>query len=374
MNRERTFNLFVFLSTLARSLVDCFIPIILYNRGLEVKYIIIFLLLNYSLCFILNVPLGNIGKKITFKWTMIVTSFLIGIAYYFLLIVDLNIISLFLFALFHAISTHVYWLSRHYYALEVLPKRDLADEVGNIIIFSTLAIIPVSYAGAWFMNNLSMEVVLIIIVFLYAISVVPLFYIKERKKNIELGVLESSLNILSSIPTKSLCFMILAQFRMISRYLFPLLLFIYIKEDYEYIGIFNISVGVASMFFVYFFARRMDKDKKDYLIVSGILGAAVYLFKLNIADVSLMLLVGLAEGLVDKMYDVAFHRNLYALGHQYEGIGYTVAMEGLQNISRIIITFLFVLVGLDLKTILYVSAFMLIINGLVGFDDGRGGY
>ena len=77
MNRERTFNLFVFLSTLARSLVDCFIPIILYNRGLEVKYIIIFLLLNYSLCFILNVPLGNIGKKITFKWTMIVTSFLI---------------------------------------------------------------------------------------------------------------------------------------------------------------------------------------------------------------------------------------------------------------------------------------------------------
>ncbi|MDD2203079.1 MAG: MFS transporter [Bacilli bacterium] len=374
MNREKIFNIFVFLSTLARSLIDCFIPIILYNRGLEVKYIIIFLLLNYSLCFLLNAPLGHIGKKITFKWTMIVTSFSIGIAYYFLLIADLNIISLFLFALFHAVSTHVYWLSRHYYALEVLPKKELADEVGNIIIFSTLAIIPVSYAGGWFMNNLSMELVLIIIVFLYAISVIPLFYIKERKRYVNLGVIESSIKVLTSMPIRSFWFMILAQFRMVSRYLFPLFLFIYIKQDYEYIGIFNISVGVASMFFVYFFARRMDRDKKDYLIVSGILGAVVYLFKANVTDVGIMLLVGLAEGLIDKMYDVAFHRNLYALGHQYEGLGYTVAIEGLQNISRIIITFIFVLIGFDLKTIIYISAFMLIINGVIGFDDGKGGY
>lgn len=374
MNREKTFNVFVFLSTLARSLVDCFIPIILYNKGLEPQAILWFLLCNYSLFFLLNVPLGFIGKKITFKWAMIVTSFLIGVSYYFLLIAKFNIINLLIFAVLHVINTHVYWLTRHYYALEVLPKTNLADEVGNIIIFSTLAIIPVSYVGALMMNNLDMNLVLIIIVALYMISAIPLFKIMERKKSFTLGIVDSARNIAKEIPPKSLLFMVLAQFRMISRYLFPLLLFIYIQDNYEYIGIFNTAVGIASMFFVYFFARKMDRDKKDYLVLSGILSFVVYVFKLNIVDTGLMLLVGLFEGLVDKMYELAFNRNLYALGHHYEGIGYMVLMEGIQNASRILIIFIFAILAVDLKSILYISSLMLIVTGLVGFYDGKGGY
>lgn len=374
MNRVKIFNVFVFLSTLARSLVDCFIPIILYNKGLDIKYILFFLLLTYSLSFLFSAPLGYIGKKITFKWAMIISSFSIGISYYFLLMVDLNLISLFIFTLFHVINTQLYWLARHYYALEVLPKKDLADEVGNIIIFTTLALIPVSYVGALLINNLEMNIVLIIVIFLYMISIIPLFKIIERKKQIEIGVLESAKNVIRNMPKKSFWFMIIAQFRMISRYLFPLFLFIYIKDNYEYIGVFNIAVGVASMFFVYFFARKMDKDKKDYLVLSGVLGCLVYIFKLNITDVGFMLLIGLSEGLVDKMYEVAFNRNLYALGHQYDGIGYTVSMEGLQNFSRMTIIVIFSLLSFSLTTILYICAFMLIVTGLIGFDDGKGGY
>ncbi len=374
MKREKIFNSFIFLSTLARSLVDCFIPIILYKRGLGEQSIIFFLIMNYSLLFLLNVPLGSIGKKISFKWAMIITSFLIGISYYFLLMKEQNIINLLLFTLFHVINTHIYWLSRHYYTLEILPKRNIADDVGNIIIVSTLALIPVSYVGALLMNNLDKKLIFIIVTFLYMVSVVPLFLMKEKKKEFTAGVLKSAKYIIKDIPRRSFWFIILVQFKMISRYLFPLFLFINVKNNFEYIGVFNITVGVASMFFVYFFARKMDRDKKDYLILSGVLGSAVYLLKLNIIDSGIMLLIGLFEGLVDKMYEVAFNRNLYALGHHYEGIGYIVAIEGLQNFSRILITLLFALLLLDLSTVLYVSAFMLIITGLIGFDDGKGGY
>lgn len=374
MNREKIFNIFVFLSTLARSLIDCFIPIILYEKGLDIEYIILFLLLNYSLCFLLNVPLGYLGKKLTFKWAMIVTSFFIAISYYYLLMTNLTIVTLFLFAICHVIHTHVYWLARHYYAISILPKKDMADEVGNIIIFSTLAIIPVSYFGAILMNNLAPQIVLMIVVFLYMVSVVPLFKMVERKKDSKISVTSSAWDIAMDAPKKSLLFMVLAQFKTISRYLFPLVIFLYIKDNYEYIGIFNIAVGVASMFFVYFFSRKMDRDKKDYLVLSGVLGCVVYLLKMNITDTGLMLLIGLFEGLVEKMYDLAFNRNLYALGHHYEGFGYPVLMEGIQNMSRIIIILFFVIFSVDLKAIIYISAFMLIVTGLVGFDDGKGGY
>jgi hypothetical protein len=374
MNKVKNFNLFVFLSTLARSLVDCFIPVILYEKGLGVDAIFFYLLLNYSLCFLLDIPLGYISRKITFKWAMIVTSFFIGIAYYFLLLGDLNVITIFLFTLTHVINAHVYWISRHYYALEVLPRKDLADEVGNIIIFSSLALIPVSYIGALMMNNLETELTLSIVILLYMISIIPLFYVKEKKGSSILGMINGIRGTMGDIPKKSLWFMLFAQFRMISRYIFPLFLFLYVKDNYEYIGIFNIAVGIASMFFIYFFARKMDREKKDYLILSGVLGAIIYISKLNIKDVGLMLLVGLAEGLTDKMYEVAFNRNLYALGHHYDGAFYSVGVEGLQNIGRVFIVLLAIAMGLDLKTYLYISAFMLIISGLIGFDDGAGGY
>jgi hypothetical protein len=374
MNKVKNYNIFVFLSTLARSLVDCFIPIILYEKGLEVDAIFFYLLLNYSLCFLLDIPLGYISRKITFKWAMISTSFFIGIAYYFLLLGELNIITIFLFTIAHVINAHTYWISRHYYALEVLPKNNIADEVGNIIIFSSLALIPVSYVGALMMNNLEMELTLAIVILLYMISVIPLFYVKEKKNSSILGMINGIRGTMGSIPKKSLWFMLFAQFRMISRYIFPLFLFLYVKGNYEYIGIFNIAVGVASMFFIYFFARIMDRGKKDYLILSGVLGAIVYILKLNIINTGFLLLVGLAEGLIDKMYEVAFNRNLYALGHHYDGVFYSVGMEGLQNIGRVIIIFIMILIGSDLKTYLYISSFMLVISGLIGFDDGAGGY
>jgi hypothetical protein len=374
MNKIKSFNMFVFLSTLARSLIDCFIPIILYKKGLNVDAVLFYLILNYSMSFLLNVPLTYISQRITFKWAMIITSFFIGIAYYFLLLKDVSILTIFLFALTHIINTHTYWVSRHYYALEVLPKRNLADEVGNIIILTSLALIPVSYIGALMMNKLDMEFILAIVILIYMISIIPLFFIKERKRDSNTKIINGIKETLGDLPQKSFLFMLFAQFRMISRYLFPLYLFLYVQKNYEYIGIFNIAVGVASMFFIYFFARKMDRDKKDYLILSGILGAIVYFLKLNITDTGFMLLIGLAEGLIDKMYEVAFNRNLYALGHHYDGVFYASGMEGLQNFSRIVITLIFVFLIQDIKLILYLCAFMLVITGLIGFDDGEGGY
>lgn len=371
MKQIKAYNIFVFLSMLARSLIDCFIPIILYNKGLEVKYIICFLLLNYSLSFILNMPLGFIAKKITFKWLLIITSFTGWLSYYYLLMVKLDLNSLFLFTLFHVITSHTYWLSRHYYALEVLSKHNLASKTGNIVIASTMALIPISYIGALLLNYIESVQLLIVVVSLYIISVIPLFKITEQRKGSNYKLSSISQNVVSTLARQSLWFMAIAQFRMISRYLFPLFLYLYVERNYEYIGFFNIAVSIASVIFVYGFSKKMDKEKKDYLILSSILFSIVYLLKLNINNMGLMLFLGLFEGIVDKMYELAFNRNLYALGYHYDSMAYTVIIEGFQNISRIIITLLLLLLAINLKNVLYISAFMFVISGLIGFDDGE---
>jgi hypothetical protein len=374
MNKTKYFNTFIFLSTVARTLFDCFITIILYKKGLGIDNILFYLVLNYSLSFILNVPLFYISLKISFKWLMIITSFLIGIAYYFLLLRDLNLITLLLFTIFHVISTNVYWVSRHFYALEILPKEDLADEVGNIIIISNIAMIPVSYFGALMINNVNKSIMLIVLVILFAISIIPLFYIKERQVNFKSSIIGGIKRILIHMPRTSLLFYIFAQFRIICHYFFPLYIFLYVKNNCEYIGIFNIVAGIASMVFVYFFSRKMDKEKKDYLVLSGFLGAIVFFLKLTIVDTTLMIGIAIAQGFTEKMYELSYNRNMYALGHHYNGALYATTIEWFQNLIRVFITFFFAIFFFDLKSFLLVSSFMLVITGLIGFDDGEGGY
>jgi hypothetical protein len=374
MNKTKKYNIFIFLSTLARTLFDCFITIILYRKGLGIDGILFYLVINYSLSFLLNVPLFYISLKISFKWMMIITSFLIGFAYYFLLLNDLTLITLILFTILHVINANVYWVSRHFYALEILPKENLADEVGNIIIISNIAMIPVSYLGALMINNFNKAIMLIVLVILFVISVIPLFYIKEGKINLKFGIIEGIKKTIINMPRKSFMFFIFAQFRIISHYIFPLYLFLYVKKNCEYIGIFNIVAGIASMIFVYFFSRKMDREKKDYLVLSGFLGAIVFFLKLTIVDTTLMIVIALAHGFTEKMYEVSFNRNIYALGQNYNGALYATSIEWLQNLVRIFISFFFAIFFFDLKSFLLISSFMLVITGIIGFDDGEGGY
>ncbi len=373
MNNLKKYNYFVFIGTFSRNLIEVFIPIVLYNKGVSITSLFFFLLLNYSFSFLLNFPIASISRKITFKWLIVISSISIVISYYFIFLRPINYFNLIIIALTHVISAHIYWLCRHYFALEILPEEKMGKEVGYIVIFSQLAIIPASYIGALLINNVKFELILIIIIILYIISIIPLFKMKESKR-VKLEMRDGLKDIYNSMPKRSIFFYIMAQFRFISKYLFPLYIYLFVKSNYEFIGIFNIAVGVASMFFVYLFARKMDKEKKDYLALSGVLSFIVWVLKINALSIFFMLAIGFMEGLVEKMYETAFNRNLYALGKKYNSISYAAFMEGLQSFWRIIFMLFFLLVINDITIILYICAIMIVITGFIGFDDGAGGY
>lgn len=374
INNEKSFNLFIFLSTFARNLVDVFIPIILYKRGLSADQVLLFLGFNYLFSFILNIPLAYIASKITFKWLLIGSSIFIGSAYYYILIAPINLFFLTIALISHVINAHSYWLSRHYYALDILPEEDIGKKAGNIVILSQLSLIPASYLGALIMHKLNMQWVLIIVIVVYLAGTLPLFFIKEPRRSRKINFLSGMKETFIHIPKRSFYFFIFAQFRFIGRYLFPLYLFIYVKNNYEYIGVFNIAVGLASIFFVYIFARYMDKNKKDYLIWSGLFSCLIWFFKLNVTTTTLMLIIGFLEGLVEKMYETSFNRDIYALGKHYKPILYASTFEGLQNIVRVVIIAIFFVFIKDLTSILYISTFMLLIAGIIGFNDGISKY
>jgi len=367
MDNIKKFNLFIFLATFTRNLIEVFIPLILYNRGLSIDYIFLFLLLYYFISFLLNFLLTFISKKITFKWLIIISSFFISFSYYLLFFIPLTMFTLILLVITHVINSHTYWLSRHYFALEVLSIKEIGLGVGNIIIFSELALIPASYLGALLITYLNFKYVLIILIIMYLITISPLFTLKEKNKK-RISLYEGYKEIVNTIPKRNLYFYFLAQFRMIARYIFPLYIFIYIESNYKFIGIFNVFVGISSLFFVYFFSRKLDKQKKDYLILASVLLSIVWILKLNVLSSFIILIIAFLEGLVEKMYDTTYNYNNYTLGSKYNSLSFVSYLEGIQNLFRSIIILIVIILIKDLIIFLYLSSFMLIVSSLIGFD------
>ncbi|MGI6329882.1 MAG: MFS transporter [Bacilli bacterium] len=367
MDNIKKFNLFVFLATFTRNLIEVFIPLILYNRGLTIDYIFLFLLLYYFFSSLLNFPLTFLSKRITFKWLIIISSFFISLSYYLLFLFPLTILILILIVFTHIINSHTYWLSRHYFALEVLSIKEIGLGVGKIIIFSELGLIPASYLGALLITYLNFKYVLLIVIMMYLITISPLFTLKERNKK-KLSLDDGYKEIIKTIPKRNIYFYFLVQFRMIARYIFPLYIFIYVESNYKFVGIFNTLVGISSLFFVYFYSKKLDKEKKDYLILSSILLGIVWILKLNIFSSFIILIIAFLEGLVEKMYETTYNYNNYSLGLNYNSLAFVSYLEGLQNFFRAIIILIVIIFIKDLIIFLYLSSFMLIISSLIGFD------
>ena len=116
-------NIYVFLSTFARSLIEVFIPIIFYKYGYKLKDVVFYYLLINIFSLIFAYPFLKIAQKYGYKILAI-----IGIISFICLQVLINnmfnnILYIVLLALFHALYRRGDWISRRYYTLNVMPKK-----------------------------------------------------------------------------------------------------------------------------------------------------------------------------------------------------------------------------------------------------------
>ncbi len=369
MQNLRKFNIYILLSSFSKSLIEVFVPIILYKAGFRIEEIIFYSLLKFSFILFLNPVICLIGKIIKFNWLNIFAIIFFYIGYYYLFNIEHNITSLFFLALFLVLYEHSYWVARHYLALKILDKEKIASEVGGFLIMTQIALIPSSFIGALLIKNLDIKLLLLIISSLLIVSSLIIFRIKIYDKNKNKNNINEITKVIKNMPKRSIIFLMIEQFRMIGSFLFVLYLYKYVSENLTYIGVFNIVVGVASIIFVYFFSKKMDKSKKDYLIVSSLFVTIIWILKLNITSSLLMIIIALFQGLSERMYEVSNSRNMYSLGKHYDSMIYIMITESIYNIARIIICLIGFVFIKDLKLFLYLCGIMIFVAGLIGFDD-----
>lgn len=370
MTSLKKFNIFVFLSTFSKLMIEVFIPILLFDNGFGVKGVLIFFLVKFITIFFITIPTSYLGKKIKFKNLMIISNILFCISCIMINYIKPNYIYLTLLAVINGTYLIFYWISRHVYALNIITNKKTTESVSSFTIFALIAGIPATYIGALIIKHFGFLSLCIIVLIISLISVVPLFKIKEKSEKEKLSIKP----IIKKFPKKNYIFILFYQINLVCISLFPLYIYLFVKSDLEYLGVVNIVCSISSIIYIYFLAKLMDKKKKDFLSLSCALLALIWIFKLNFTYEIIFLIIIFFEGIFSSGLETIVSRNIYSYGNTQKYLSYISFIEILNTTCRSLFIIFILFFKLNLITVLYIGLLSLIVLSIVKFDDGRLGY
>lgn len=370
MSDLKKYNIFIFITSFAKLLVEIFIPLILYNMSFTIKEIILFLILKYSFC-LLFIPVGYfIGKKYSVSTLMILSSIIFSITYIYLSQINKNLTSLIILSILYSSYLMFYWLGRHTYGLSIIEDKKTTDNVSLYNIFTILGGLFSPFIGSYIIEKTSTLTLSTIVLVLMIISIIPLTKIKKIKLNSNTQIK----HIIKSFPKTNYIFNTLDQLKYILYTVLPLWIYINIKSKYSYIGILNIITGLGSIIYIYLLSKKMDKNKKDYLSLSLLIMGIIYLLKITITSNLAYLIITLFEGITKSSLDTITLRNTYVYQKNYCITSYIIFTEIINNIARTLFLIIFYIFNVPLKTMLLICILGIFLNVFVKYDDGKYGY
>ncbi len=370
MTNLKKYNIFITITTFAKLMIEVFIPLLLYNIGFQLNEILIFYLVEFITIFLFNIPVTYIGQKITFKKLMIISSILFSTTYIYINYITKNIIKLIILSVLNGLYLSTYWIGRHIYGISIIKEKETTDNVSKYMIFGIIGSLPASYIGAYILETYGYVTLSVIILILSFISLFPLFKIKINQKINKIKIKK----IIKDFPKQNYIFLFFDQLKFFAILLFPLYIYINIKSELKYIALTNIIIGISSILYVLYLAKKMDENKKDYLKPTLIALFITFLIKLNINSSNIILFIIFIEGISKSALDTIILRNTYSYKANYNNISYILFIEQLYSLFRFIITTIYLILGVNLKTILYIGTFSLLINTFIGFKQGKSGY
>ncbi len=370
MTNLKKYNIFITITTFAKLMIEVFIPLLLYNIGFQLNEILIFYLVQFFTIFLFNIPATYIGQKITFKKLMIISSILFSLTYLYINYMTNNIIKLVILSVLNGLYLSTYWIGRHIYGISIIKEKETTDNVSKYMIFGIIGSLPASYIGAYILEKYGYISLSIIILILSFISLFPLFKIEINQKINKIKIKQ----IIKNFPKQNYTFLFFDQLKFFTILLFPLYIYINIKSELKYIALTNVIIGISSILYILYLAKKMDENKKDYLKLMLLATFIILLIKLNINNSNIILFIIFIEGISKSALDTIILRNTYSYKANYNNISYILFIEQLYSLFRFIITTIYLILEVNLKTILYIGTFSLLINTFIGFKQGKSGY
>lgn len=367
-NNQKKFNAYVFLSTFARNLIEVFIPLILYKFGYNLKEVIFYYFLVNISSLVISPLFVQISKKHNNKVLAI-----IGLIFFILTQILLNKIVysptyLVLIALCYAIYRRGYWISRRFYNLKVIEKKDISRSYSLVSIINQIGLIFSSYIGSYLLDFVSIKILTYISLILFSIGILCLYMLEftHEKNNTPLDILKT----FKKIPKRNLYLFGSYELINVVKFFFSLYLFIYVKDNYQTVGILNVFSNIATIIFAYMYGKKIN-DKKNFLKLSIIFTVAIYFLKANTTSF-LLIIISFVEGIATKMYEISISKEFYVLSKKFEYQNYNLIYELTHNIFRTNALLIALLFTNNLKVMIYITLGIMLIGTLFSFKYIKG--
>lgn len=357
MKKLTFYNIFLFLSNISRNIVEIFSFVYLYQKGYKIKNILLFYSIYYLVGVFISYITVYLTKCIRRKVLLIISGLLYGVSFYYLSVMSMTNYNLVILSIILSTSSFIYHTIRHYYAMNLVDKVE-DKKIASILISAYLPIIFSSILGSYIVDKYSILVSSIIVIILSVISIIPLIFIKDDITNNKIEY--------SKINSNKLVFFILEQFKVIFLLLEPIYLYLYVKKSLNYVGTFNILIGISSIIYLYYIAHRININK--YFKYINIVFCLVLLLKLNITNKYILLIVALLEGLGIKSFELTSNKNIYNIENSNIN-GYLITCELIFCFLRSIICLMFYLFIDNVKVMLYISLVPIFLISFVKLTD-----
>jgi MFS family permease len=360
VENQKKFNLYVFISTFARALIETFIPLLLFKFGYNLKEVVFYFLVYNLIELVISYPLVYLATKkgnkllaifgfIGFVLTQIMLNRMyIGLSY------------LIIIATLYAIYRTGYWLSRRYFNLKVIQKKNISSTYSIVTIVNQVALIFAGYIGSLILDFIGTNVLTIIAIVLYVISIIPLFMFKFEHDETNTDVKIELFKTLKEVSFNNIYVFGSYEILNVLKFFFTLYLFIYVKNTYQTVGLFNLITNLSVMIFAFYYGKKTD-GKKNYLKLSIILTCLVYILKANVVSV-LLVVISLLEGIAIKMYEISMNKEMYSLSKKFEYNNYNLMYEIVCKVFRAIVLVICYFFINDLKVMIYVSVGVILLG------------
>ena len=244
-------------------------------------------------------------------------------------------------------------MSRRYYTLQVIDKKNTSKEYSFVSILNQLALLLSSYAGSLLLEYININIITYISIMLLLVGLYCVYKMDFEYETVRVTPI-------SSIITIG-CY----ELQNVITFLLPLYIVIYVKNTYTAVGIINLLAQLATIVFLYGYGLLINKDK-NYLKFSIVFLLVFKVLQVNTYGIVLFIITFIS-GLATKMYEQSFNKELLLLSKNYEFHNFNLLYECTQNIFRIVtVAILFFFIS-DVKIMLYVVLAIIAIPLLVKF-------
>ena len=333
LNEQIEFNIFSFLSTFARSLIEIFISLYLFKNGISLHNIILFYFCVNMFAVPLSYVFVKLGEKTKYIYIMIIGL----IAFVIVQLLLRNVINsnyyLILLAFVYSVYRRGYWVARRLYITEIMPTNKTSGLFSIVLVLSQLASIVAGCVGSIILNNVGIVTLNIISSTLLFLSVIPLLGIKHNSVSKDIKLKES----IKKYNKNNYLVFSFYELNNLLTFIFPIYIALHVENSYFLAGNLNAISNIAIILFIMIYGKVLDKNK-NYIATSTILVLLCAILKFNIKSYYI-LAIYFVEGIVTKMQSQSVNKIYFENRGDMDLTHYNLIYQIMECLVRALITF-----------------------------------